>query len=359
MSYQQATVYFWSGTGNSYRAATWLAETAQEQGIPARVVPIAEGRPSEDMMAGPAFLLALVMPTHGFTAPWQMIRFVLGLPRGRATHALVMPTRAGTKFGSLYLPGLAGTAGYLLALLLALKGYSVRGVQGLDMPSNWTALHPGFSPQSAQAIVDRARPRAQRFATAILSGGRRFGGWLELLFGLALLPVSMGYLLAGRFFLARLFFASSRCDGCGLCARHCPEQAIDMRGSARPRPYWTYRCESCMRCMNFCPQQAVEAGQSWGVLLYYVTTIPATTYLLNWLAGRLRLPAVLAKPGVQMLLQYPYMLLSISLAYFLFSLLIRVPAINRFFTVTTLTHYYRRYREPGTHLRDLSPPGKS
>jgi hypothetical protein len=33
--------------------------------------------------------------------------------------------------------------------------------------------------------------------------------------------------------------------------------------------------------------------------------------------------------------------------------LIRIPPINRLFTYTTLTHYYRRYREPETRLKDL------
>jgi len=33
--------------------------------------------------------------------------------------------------------------------------------------------------------------------------------------------------------------------------------------------------------------------------------------------------------------------------------LLRVPLINRLFTVTTLTHYYRRYHEPDTTLNDL------
>lgn len=123
MPYQTATIYFMSGTGNSFRAATWLAEAAQEQGILAQVVPIGSGRPAEEIKEGAEHLVGLVMPTHGFTTPWQMLRFALRLPRRRGTHALVLPTRAGTKFGQVFLPGLEGTAGYLPALILALKGY--------------------------------------------------------------------------------------------------------------------------------------------------------------------------------------------------------------------------------------------
>jgi len=359
MFYQTATIYFMSGTGNSFRAATWIGEMAREQETDARVVPIDSGRPAEEIEEGGSHLVGLVMPTHGFTTPWQMLRFVLRLPHRKGTHAFVLPTRAGTKFGSVFLPGLEGTAGYLPALILALKGYRVRGVRGLDMPSNWTALHPGFSRESAEAIIARSRPKAQRFAGTILSGRPSFGSLIGLLLGLLLLPISLGYLLVGRFFLGRLFFASYRCDGCAVCARNCPADAIKMWGKKDPRPYWTYRCENCMRCMNFCPKNAIEAGHSWAVILYFVAAIPVSDYVLNWLGSMMPWLASLNRAGIGMLLQYGYMLLAISAAYLIFTLAIKVPAINRLFAFTTLTHYYRRYHEPETRLKDMASKDRS
>ena len=110
-----------------------------------------------------------------------------------------------------------------------------------------------------------------------------------------------------------------------------------------------------MRCMNFCPQGAIEAGHSWAVILYFVTTIPVSAYLFNWLGSRVPWLAAVNQQWAGMLIQYGYMLLSISAAYFLFAAAIQVPAINRFFTSTTLTHYYRRYHEPETGLKDMAP----
>ncbi len=355
MAYQDATIYFMTGTGNSYRAATWLAEAARERGVAVHLVPIASAWPEREVQAGAGHLVGLFLPTHGFTAPWAMIRFALRLPRRPGTHALVMPSRAGVKLGPLFLPGLEGTAGYLLALILVLKGYAIRGVQGLDLPSNWTALHPGFSALSAQAISERTRPKALKTMEAVLASERRLGGIIELTLGLALAPVSLAYLLLGRFWLAKLFFASERCNGCGLCAAHCPNGGIRMW---RSRPYWRYACESCMRCMAFCPQGAVEAGHSYAVIVYYIASIPVAVYLLDGLA-RLWPPLARLNAGwLAFLLSYPYKLLAVYLTYLLFTLLIRVPAINRLFTLTTLTHYYRRYHEPGTKLGDLLVPSR-
>ncbi len=141
--YKKSTIYYFTGTGNSYRVASWMGETATTQGINSCVASISGARPAEEIENGSENLLGLVFPTHGFTAPWHVIHFALRLPRRRGTHAFVTPTRAGTKIIG-FLPGMEGTAGYLIALILLLKGYILQGVQAVDMPSNWMALHWGL-----------------------------------------------------------------------------------------------------------------------------------------------------------------------------------------------------------------------
>jgi Pyruvate/2-oxoacid:ferredoxin oxidoreductase delta subunit len=342
--YDQVTMYVFSGTGNTLRAAGWMAEAAEVGGVPATVHQVVAGCPPADP-PGPSHLVGLLAPTHGFTAPWCMIRFALRMPRGQGTHAFVAVTRGSFKLGKFRVPGMEGTAGYLLALLLLLKGYRVRGVLGLDMPGNWTSLHSGFSPQSVEFLEERARPLACGYLERLLSGQTAFGGLLFLALGLLLLPVSLLYLLIGHLFLAKLFFANNACNGCGLCAQKCPVGAIRMVGEKEPRPFWTYSCEGCHRCMAYCPKQAVEAGHSWGVLLYYAVSIPVgwlgATLLASW------------SPWVQYWGMLPLCPAMVCLCYLLFWSLLRIRAVNALFTWTTLTHYYRRYHEPSARLRDL------
>ncbi len=353
LGYRNATIHFMSGTGNSFRAATWMTEAARRSGAEAHLVPIGKDRPDGGVEQGEGGLVGLVFPTHAFTAPWPVLRQAWRLPRGGGTHAFVVPTRAGTKFGSLFLPGLEGTAGYLVAFILAVKGYSVRGVMGIDMPSNFMIAHPGFSPAAARAIIARGESKARAFAGAVLGGRRRYAGFIPLVLGLVLLPVSLAYVLLGRFYLAKMMFANATCTGCGACAAHCPFGAIRMWGKTRKRPYWTFACETCLRCMAWCPEGAVESGHSLGVILCLVTTIPVSVYAMDWVTARLPLP-VWVKGGVTLvLLQYAYIILSIFLTYLVFSLLIRIPLVNRLFTYTTLVHYYRRYHEPDTTSEDL------
>jgi Pyruvate/2-oxoacid:ferredoxin oxidoreductase delta subunit len=293
------------------------------------------------------------MPTHGFTVPWAVLRFALRLPRRRGTHGVVVATRAGSKIGPVYLPGIDGTATWLVALVLAFKGYRIWGTTGIDMPSNWIAVHPGFSPETVSGIEARAKGKTARFIGAILSGKRHLTGWLQLLIGLCLSPLSLAYLLLGRLFLAKLFFASDRCTGCGLCAEHCPNRAIEMLGRGRRRrPYWTFRCQSCMRCMGFCPTRAIEANYLLGVGAYLLAAAIPTTAVLSWLTARVPALAFLSRTP-RWALETLYAIAVVGLAYPLFHLLLRVRWVNRFFSLTTPTHYYRRYHEPGTALEDL------
>lgn len=351
MYYRSIAIYFMSGTGNSFRAATWMTEIANKRDIRSKLHQIARYDKKSDFEGESCDLLGVVFPTHGFTAPWHVIRYALQLPPGKGKHAFVVATRAGTRIVSIPFPGLEGTASYLIALILVLRGYIVRGVMGLDMPSNWMSLHWGLNTTNSKFIIDRAKIKADSFMKSILEGKKVFRGLHFLLIGLILSPISLAYLVIGRFFLSKLFFASLNCTGCGLCAKSCPVKAIKMVGSKKSRPYWTFACESCMRCMGYCPNKAVEVSHSFGIVLYFIITLPVSFYLLDGLSNII--PIEHDAFFVKLLLYYIYTLISIFLAYHILYWLTKIPLLNKLCTYTTFTHFYRRYHEPDTALIDI------
>ena len=359
MAYKTATICFWSGTGNSYRLSNWLGSISDNRGLETQVLSLDKAKSEKILEAGKQGFIAIVFPTHGFTAPWHVLKSVWKLPQGNAAHVFCIATRAGLKFGSLFIPGISGSATFVIALILQLKGYKVRGAMSVDMPSNWYSLHPIQSRKSHEAIIDRAEHKVASLMEKVLSNSKIWftgNNLYEILLGTLLSLISVAYLLLGRFFLAKLFFANTDCDGCGICEQNCTVKAIAMRGKDRRIPFWKYNCESCMKCAAFCPHNAIEVGHSWGVILYFITAFPISVYLLSLIGVDSASIGKFDRNWVGNMLDIIYFYPAIFVSYYIFSLLIRIPLLNYLFTHTTMTHlsFWGRYREPKTKLKDLS-----
>jgi len=349
MNKANAVIYFYSGTGNSFRVAEWMAETIQESGNSVQIIPFNRANPDEEISQDT--LLGITTPTHGFTAPRSMIQFALRIPRGAGQTVFVAATRAGIRVLNFTMPGMMGSAAYLLAIILSLKGYQVKGVRGLDMPSNWLALHPGLSPQHVEIISHETEKTTKQWMSEILAGKTSLHGWLELALGILLFPLSMGYLIMGRLFLSKLFFASEKCTGCGQCAAHCPVKAIKMKNE---RPYWTFSCESCMRCMGYCPTRAIEASHPLAVIVLWIFTLPAAMWGQQQLVQALSRAGAMQARWWSLPVEYLFKLAVIAALFEIFQQLARNRVLNRLFSLATLTHYYRRYHQPAVHLARLN-----
>ncbi|WP_312523279.1 EFR1 family ferrodoxin [Anaerospora sp.] len=348
--YQKLAAFFMTGTGNSYRIADWSCRIAGENAIPAELHQIKSG---EQSLAIPKGALAVfTYPTHGFTAPWLMMKYVWKLPQGKQTHALVMPSRAGVRVKGIFIPGLEGTAGYLIALLLWLRGYTVRGVMGVDMPSNWTAVHWGLSKDNAAVITGMAEAKVKRGVQTVLAGNKHFDGLVQVLIGLILAKISLMYLILAQLVLAKLFFASDRCNGCSLCREICPKQAIRMTGGQERRPYWSYSCDSCMACMNYCPQKAIEVSPLVILLFTYLTSIPVAVYAGNWLAKSFAIELE-QLPLAGFSIQYLYILLAVAVTYRLLHMALGIRPVRKLVGALSHTRFFRRYQAAGVTLRQI------
>jgi heme/copper-type cytochrome/quinol oxidase subunit 3 len=110
-----------------------------------------------------------------------------------------------------------------------------------------------------------------------------------------------------------------------------------------------------MRCAAICPQNAIEAGQSWGLVLYLLLSVPLSVYFLSQLNILFPQIPVSGAGWIKSVLKFIFFYLTLFISYHIFYLLLRIPLVNRVFSYTTMTHLtsWGRYREKNTDLKKI------
>lgn len=346
-AHSSLTIFYLSGTGNALRASHRIAEEAERLHIPVELISIDRLHKVPLEKIQQSSLIGLCYPTHGFSLPWLALRFILKMPAAKNKDFFLLNTRAGSKIGPLFLPGISGLAQWLPLFILWLKGWHCKGLFPLDMPSNWISLHPGFTTKTVHAITNHCMKQTERFAAKILSGRSVYRPVTFILIpiDIILIPVAIGYTIFGRFFIAKTFIADYTCTNCGLCIQNCPSEAIIKKFG---RPYWTFDCESCMRCMNTCPERSIQTAHGYiAMLVFALLYIPffawASGYLLNFIVTGFGPLDTLLDMIVFTALALPF----VYITYFVMAYVQQFKISSLIFRNTSLTRYWKHYIAPG------------
>ncbi len=190
--YKKIIIYFFSGTGNAQKAASWIKAFSENQHIQTSIMHISKISKTSKIAYDEDVLLGFCYPTHGFNAPPIVLSNIRKFPKG-TSDVFLLNTRAGLKLNRLHLPGIGGMALWIPAILLKLKGYKPRAFRPLDMPSNWISLHPGVRKKVAISIIKHCKGTVTKFSNQIFQRKRVLNGFLWLPIDLILLPVSLVY----------------------------------------------------------------------------------------------------------------------------------------------------------------------
>lgn len=230
--------YWFSGTGNTLLATRAMTQTLRAAGLQVNLHRLERADPSA---FDPSHSLGLAFPVAVSTTYPLVWRFCRALPRVEGTPVFIVDT----------LGGFSGAIVGPLRAIFRKKGYTAVGAREIQMPTNvFRRREPSDSDARMRAKGERL---ADRYAQDLLTGRANWGH-------VPLLP-DIAYALMGSRFMWRLVahdgrrmrLDGERCTGCGLCARLCPVQNINMVDDLPERDV---RCEFCMRCAAFCPEQA-------------------------------------------------------------------------------------------------------
>lgn len=340
----KASIRYFTGTGNTERAAAILRKEFEAARWEAEAREIAAGSDAYDSLAG-ADLLVVAFPALGFSPPAAVAQWISRLPRAPKRKAAVLCVGGATFLRGGYIPGWGADAPFSAARKLARRGRSIVGVAEVSYPENFTMLsNPPDEEQSAE-IRRRNDPAVADFARALIrTQDGASPGALPILKRSLLARILVGavgalFRLGGRRMLARVLKADETCTGCGYCVRACPVKAIRLRkGEVR----WTLRCVACSRCVNVCPSHSIVTSTA-ALALHLAFSVAAAAAALS-----VPLSPDILSPGrgaIRALLLAAGLLVQLGPYSALVDKLSRAPALEPFFRRSFMKRY-RRYRAP-------------
>ncbi len=242
----KAILLYFSATGNTQVAAEAIAENLREKDYQVELQRI-EAWLKEDGaldLAG-CDLLGIGHPVYGFGAPRIMAQFAKKLPPGREIPTFVFKTA-----GDIH--RINNAASWPLIQHLRKKGYQVFHDSLMAMPANWLVRYDDH--MSRQLYLGTLR-RSREIAAQVAAGEGAFLPAGPLLRAFARFA-NYGEDQWGARVFGRFLYAAQECNGCGACARGCPQGNIKL---VKGRPIFSWSCMMCMRCIYQCPAKAINA----------------------------------------------------------------------------------------------------
>ncbi len=235
MRFNKASLYCFSGTGNTLIVSKALKQELESNGVDVKLFAMEKEDPKNMDLSG---AIGLSFPIAVFTSYPLVMDFIKKMPRAEGTPVFMYSTMGGMS---------GGIRSYVKALLLK-KGYRPIGAKLIVMPDNFTPT--AEKDKANPEIVDRGTQSIKLFAKQLLNGKSSWGYF-------PLLP-NLVYALSQHLFTISSFrkaikINKDKCIKCGLCSKLCPIGNIVMR----EYPAFLDRCEVCMRCVSYCPKGAL------------------------------------------------------------------------------------------------------
>jgi len=245
----RAVIFYFSGTGNTWLAASRIAQELKRHGVSSDLAALEETSGVPDI--SDYDMVGIGYPVYSFAIPGYVHRFLKKrLPAGEGRKAFVFSTMGGGTFGSEA----------LASFLLRRRGYRVIAARPFIAPTNDMVLIGSQAPDSplAKASIAGLLADVSSWVRQMLEGKAGISGDNPMMkLGAAALGFAFSKMISFHAFSMPFWFlkADERCTRCGLCERICPVGNI--KGSLS-NPRFGTRCIFCERCLNLCPHNAVH-----------------------------------------------------------------------------------------------------
>lgn len=254
----KATIFYFSGTGNTWFVAETLKRELQYRSIDAEAFSIEDTTLAEEgklhQLIAESEHILIGYPIYGSVAPKPMIDFIENLPK----------TYKGTMMSVFSTVALAsGDGPVVYREIFEARGYRFHTGMEFKLSNNFNV--PGFpdvlhvgNEENIDRRNDKARIKVEKMADSVAEGKTMVEGdhFLGRLLG-NLQRRHIDELLVK--FNDKLYVENSKCIGCEKCIQICPvnnisevDGEIAFKGS----------CAVCMRCYHFCSAKAINVTKA-------------------------------------------------------------------------------------------------
>lgn len=228
-------IYYFTGTGNSMRAAVKIAQRLGDTQI------ISMRNDPSEVPAADCDMIGFVYPVYHWTMPEPAVRFVERLEINPKAYVFVV---AMPSF-------ILGDACERLERILVAKGAKLSYGEKVNSVANYVLVYPPMP--SPKYVVPKAEKKLDRIAANIANRRSREIP-RENVFIRGIHHKVMDPYKELQKYADVPFTISSDCISCGLCAKVCP---VDNIALVEGRPTFRHKCAQCMACVSFCPKRAI------------------------------------------------------------------------------------------------------
>ena len=230
-------ILYFSATGNSKYVAERIAKAIRTKAVSIQEI-------SDESVTD---VYGMVFPTYAWGIP-SIVREFLQKHKIIATKSplFYVATYGTTPGQSWYWADKALKEG---------SDISFNAYYGVRMPDTWTPIFDLSDRKKVARINANAESQIEEIIRLIQSNA--MGNYMK-----GKLPAITRAVYPFYYDMMRKtdhFAVENSCIGCGLCAKKCPMQTIEMR---EEKPVWTKdKCIMCLGCLHRCPKFAIQYGK--------------------------------------------------------------------------------------------------